>query len=79
MTALEFSRRARVRPSPTGGKIREWKSLDGRYIVCEINTPGYGRWYRAVRVYVGGQTFASEARHKTRHAAEVACAKHRSN
>lgn len=77
MTALTFSPRARKRLTATGGRIREWKSLDGRYIVYEITSPYFGRWYRAGRVLTTGVTFASEARHRTKQAAIRACEQHR--
>lgn len=77
MPSLQFSTKSRKRPSKGGGSIREWKSADGRYIVYEITSPYFGRWYRACRVLNEGKTFASESRHKTRAAAERACAQHR--
>lgn len=78
MPALEFSARPKVRRTVTGGKIRQWKSLDGRYIVSEVSSPGLGRWFLACRQLVCGQQPVTVSRLKSREAAVRACLQHRS-
>jgi hypothetical protein len=78
VATLEFTQRPKIRRTITGGKIRSWKSLDGRYLISEITSPGLGRWFLVCRQLVCGQQPVTVSRLKSRAEAERACAQHRS-
>lgn len=75
---IEFSVTPRSRKGATGGRIRTWRSKDGRYMVSEISVPGVKPWYRGIRVLVNAQVPVNPYRRNTKAEAIADCERHRS-